>query len=140
MSKTPFAHAPGFYTFAPQQTAEIANAARQQALPALSASLAACPTLPQALRHLGEALAFPDWYGSNLDALYDCLCDPDWQPGNSLVLMLLGTAHLSLSDPKGFASLSEVLQAAAETRCDNGQRCWLLLDSPVTGIQSLPEA
>lgn len=24
-------------------------------------------------RVLAEAMAFPDWYGSNLDALYDCL-------------------------------------------------------------------
>lgn len=24
---------------------------------------------------LAEALEFPDWYGSNLDALYDCLTD-----------------------------------------------------------------
>lgn len=24
---------------------------------------------------LAEALSFPDWYGRNLDALYDCLTD-----------------------------------------------------------------
>lgn len=26
---------------------------------------------------LAEALDFPDWYGGNLDALYDCLTDLD---------------------------------------------------------------
>lgn len=26
-------------------------------------------------RLFGEALCFPDWYGNNLDALYDCLTD-----------------------------------------------------------------
>lgn len=26
---------------------------------------------------LAEALSFPDWYGKNLDALYDCLTDLD---------------------------------------------------------------
>ena len=26
---------------------------------------------------LAEVLDFPDWYGSNLDALYDCLTDLD---------------------------------------------------------------
>lgn len=26
---------------------------------------------------LADALAFPDWYGNNLDALYDCLTDLD---------------------------------------------------------------
>ncbi len=33
-------------------------------------------TEPQQLhRALAEALNFPDWYGMNLDALYDCLTD-----------------------------------------------------------------
>lgn len=26
---------------------------------------------------LADALSFPDWYGNNLDALYDCLTDLD---------------------------------------------------------------
>ena len=25
-------------------------------------------------QHLAQTLSFPDWYGGNLDALYDCLC------------------------------------------------------------------
>ena len=31
-----------------------------------------------AMDHLTEALSLPDWWGRNLDALYDCLtdCDP----------------------------------------------------------------
>lgn len=30
---------------------------------------------PQELhRAIAGALSFPDWYGHNLDALYDCLC------------------------------------------------------------------
>lgn len=33
-------------------------------------------TTPQALHEaLAEALHFPQWYGHNLDALYDCLTD-----------------------------------------------------------------
>ncbi len=27
--------------------------------------------------YLSEALNFPDYYGKNLDALYDCLCEID---------------------------------------------------------------
>ncbi len=49
---------------------------------------------------LAEALDFPDWYGANLDALYDCLQDlddpvhlhltdwdslPDWREGFAAV-------------------------------------------------------
>lgn len=28
-------------------------------------------------KYIKEALDFPDYYGENLDALYDCLCDLD---------------------------------------------------------------
>jgi hypothetical protein len=35
------------------------------------------------LRQLGKSLHFPDWYGANFDALFDCLCDPDWQPARA---------------------------------------------------------
>ena len=36
-----------------------------------------CENLSPAQLHgkIGEALAFPSWYGANLDALYDCLTD-----------------------------------------------------------------
>ncbi len=34
-----------------------------------------CPSSPALHRALAEALSFPDWYGHNLDALYDCLTD-----------------------------------------------------------------
>lgn len=49
---------------------------------------------------LAKALGFPDWYGGNLDALYDCLTDldqpvhlhltgwetlPDWRDGFAAV-------------------------------------------------------
>ena len=37
-----------------------------------------------AMDHLTEALSLPDWWGRNLDALYDCLTD--CEPPRRLVL------------------------------------------------------
>ena len=37
-----------------------------------------------AMGHLTEALSLPDWWGRNLDALYDCLTD--CEPPRRLVL------------------------------------------------------
>ena len=34
-------------------------------------------TKQQLHKALAEVLSFPDWYGNNLDALYDCLRDLD---------------------------------------------------------------
>ena len=36
---------------------------------------AQAPTVPYTADELAEQLDFPDWYGGNLDALYDCLTD-----------------------------------------------------------------
>lgn len=43
------------------------------------------------LKAIGRAFAFPDWYGANLDALYDCLTDlPErGEPGWVVVLARL---------------------------------------------------
>ena len=38
---------------------------------------AAFTTKQQLHAALKEALSFPDWYGNNLDALYDCLTEVD---------------------------------------------------------------
>jgi RNAse (barnase) inhibitor barstar len=92
------------------------------------------------LKQLGDALDFPDWYGANFDALHDCLTDPDFVPGKGLVLFLTGTASLHKGDPDGFASLIEVFQAVAGELGQRGIPFWVMLDSPATGIATLPEA
>ena len=92
------------------------------------------------LKQLGEALNFPDWYGANFDALHDCLTDPDWIAGKGFALFLTGTAGLHKSDPDGFATLIEVLQAVAGELGMSGTPFWALLDSPARGIPLLPEA
>ena len=70
------------------------------------------------LRPLGEALDFPDWYGANLDALFDCLSDPDWLE-NGGVVRLYGLTPLSENDPEGWAELLDVLQSACAARADD---------------------
>lgn len=34
-----------------------------------------CVDKPSVLKAIGRAFALPEWYGANLDALYDCLTD-----------------------------------------------------------------
>ena len=37
-----------------------------------------CITKNEALAEIGRAFNFPEYYGENLDALYDCLTDLSW--------------------------------------------------------------
>ena len=59
---------------------------------------------------LSEQLAFPDWYGSNLDALHDCLTDLS----EETVIAVLHGESLSEVLGIGYVRLCRVLSDAAE--------------------------
>lgn len=92
------------------------------------------------LVRIGSLLQFPDWYGANFDALFDCLTDPDCLPTEGVVLLLSGTAHLHQADPEGFTTLIEILQAAAAECRRHGTPLWTLVDRPGHGVAKLPAA
>lgn len=58
---------------------------------------------------LAEALDFPEWYGNNLDALYDCLTDLE----NAVHLRLVGWEQL----PE-WRTAFEAVMNDAENDCD----------------------
>jgi hypothetical protein len=62
-----------------------------------------------AVAAVARALAFPEWFGGNWDALEDSLSDLSWRPAKGHVLLLEGAAP---GDATGI--LVDVLRAAAE--------------------------
>lgn len=81
------------------------------------------------LRPLGEAFDFPEWYGANLDALLDCLADPDWLDSGG-TLRLYGLSSLVQNDPEGWADLLDVFQSACSAREEDGSApLTILLDA-----------
>lgn len=106
----------------------------------LTVNLDGLKTLRGALRRLGAQLEFPDWYGGNLDALNDCLSDPDWLGVQGKVVLIRGLAALQKADPEGCATLLEVFLAAADDCRGSGSPLWILLDHPAKGIARLPSA
>lgn len=87
---------------------------------------------------LGRTLRFPDWYGANLDALYDCLTDPDWHPASGQVLLISGLNGLQSADPDGYSLLIEVFRSATEACRDTESPLWILLDTPADDLPTLP--
>ena len=60
-------------------------------------------------RALAEGLALPAWYGGNLDALYDCLCDL----GETLLRVEQAEALRAALGPYGEAFFRVLRDAAA---------------------------
>lgn len=114
------------------------HAGREHFEPGSSATfqcdMAGLKTLRGVLRRLGNTLDFPDWYGGNLDALVDCLCDPELASGRSPTIAIAGLATLQANEPGGFSSLLTALGAAIDERAATGRPLTVLLDVAAPGL------
>jgi RNAse (barnase) inhibitor barstar len=73
------------------------------------------------LRAIGRALAFPEWYGGNLDALYDCLTDlPERRPAPGYVIVLEKLPYTEQFGVEQRDALLDVFRDAAEACADRG--------------------
>ncbi|NIH84666.1 barstar family protein [Amycolatopsis granulosa] len=75
-----------------------------------------------ALDAIASALSFPDWFGRNLDALYDCLTDLSWLPYGEHVLVWEGSDLLKQADPKAYLAIRGVLSDAERALAPGGDR------------------
>ena len=64
------------------------------------------------LKSVSEALVFPDYFGSNWDALEECLADLSWHDG-AITLLIEDAATPEEKAPKEWGELIDVLAHAA---------------------------
>lgn len=69
--------------------------------------------VPGFIKALRRDLQFPDWFGGNLDAVYDCLTDFSWHPAPGYVITLAASGPLR-ANPTSFAAFNEILSCAVE--------------------------
>lgn len=129
----------GLYHLPAERLPQLAEQVARAKLLLLTADLGTRHGLGEALRELGRALCFPDWYGANLDALNDCLSDPEWHSKRALVIRIDGLDALQKNEPRAFRSLLEVLADAAHYRSAEHAPLWILLTTPASGLALLPE-
>jgi RNAse (barnase) inhibitor barstar len=79
---------------------------------------------------LAKTLSFPDWFGHNLDALYDCLTDLSWLPTGEHVLIWTHSEVLAKADPSGYRAIREVLDDAVESATDPDRKLSVVLAKP----------
>lgn len=103
----------------------LREAARARGLVGAEIDLAAASSTEAALREIGRALAFPDWYGENFDALNDCL--GEFAVASGAVVLLRGIEQFDAADPEGAATLLEVLEAVSADRAGDSSPLWFFL-------------
>lgn len=127
----------------PQGTAEsLVAEARDAGFVHVRVNGSACHNLRALLRALGEQAAFPEWYGGNLDALHDCLIDPEWHPGQmrakGYLLILSGLEELARKHPEDLQRLLEVFRSAAVVRRNDGVPFWLFAEGAGNTLATPP--
>ena len=85
------------------------------------------------LRNIAAALAFPDWFGHNWDALEDCLTDLSWREAPGYVLLF---EEPQPGDDLGI--LTDILRSSAEWWAGRGKPFFAVLVDPERALP-LPE-
>jgi len=66
------------------------------------------------LNAVSGALAFPDYFGHNWDAFYDCLVELEHGKGEGLLVLLRDASGFARAEPDEFAAAVDALQDAAD--------------------------
>ena len=63
-------------------------------------------------QEIAHVLSFPDYFGRNWDAVYDCLTDLTWLPATGYVLILDGFEQFATDEPEQWDIGLKVLREA----------------------------
>jgi RNAse (barnase) inhibitor barstar len=114
---------------------EIVDAARGTRLDLAHVDLGGAQDKQALLERLAVALALPEWFGGNWDALEDCLTDLSWRAGAGHVILFKDQGALAADD---LGVLLEVLAAAAEHWAGRGLPFFAVFIDPGHAL-ALPE-
>ncbi len=101
---------------------------RQRQLPVLAINLTGCRDKADFLRRTAAALAFPDWFGHNWDALADCLTDMSWLPADGYLVVLERAMDFCAADAAQFNIALDVFRHAASDQTARPVRLNVLVD------------
>ncbi len=105
----------------PEAVAALLRLAASLGLDAVRIDLAGCCDKQEFLARTAEALGFPDWFGANWDALFDCLADLSWRPAAGYVLILEHAEDMRRHAPEALDTALAVLGDAANAWRDRGR-------------------
>lgn len=66
-------------------------------------------------RRLSQAMKFPDYFGSNWDALEECLNDLEWLPAKGYIIQLKNADTFMKSCPSDFEVFTQIVESASSS-------------------------
>ena len=115
------------------RTDEILDALRGSSLRAARIDFTGADGKAGRMARIAQALAFPDWFGGNWDALEDCLSDLSWSDAAGHVL-LFENADVLPADERGI--LLDILASAASSWAERKRPFFAVF---LNGAADLPE-
>ena len=122
----------------PGKPTPIAEAAEATGFAVFRIDLGNAKAKEDMLTAIAKAMAFPDWFGHNLDALADCLCDLSWRPAEGYVVLLEHCDPIHGLAEDDFVSALDIFGQAADEWREQGIPFWCLVDMQADGIAWLP--
>jgi hypothetical protein len=105
----------------------ILEVVRGSGLDVVPVSLAGADSKEALLASIARALAFPQWFGGNWDALEDCLSDLSWREAQGRVLIWRDFGGVPRDD---LGVLVDVLASAAEFWAEQGKLFFAVFIDP----------
>jgi RNAse (barnase) inhibitor barstar len=105
----------------------LATAAAATRLAFRSASLKDVASKAQLMDVLAKALALPEHFGDNWDALADCLEDDDWIGSHGAVVAISHSAAFRKAHAADWTTLEDILGEAADYWRERHKRFWVFV-------------
>lgn len=117
----------------------LVMAAEQNGFNVFRIDLAAANNKHALLELIGKAMAFPEWFGHNWDALLDCLADLGWRPAEGHLVILEHCDRIHGMAEGDFVQALQIFAAAANEWRDQGIPFWCFVDMQADGINWLSD-
>jgi len=129
----------GVYHMPGDGEAGLIAAAEQSAFFVFRVDLAKARNKDELLEAIGKAMAFPEWFGHNWDALLDCLADLGWRPAEGYVVILEHCDGIHGRAEADFVQTLQVFESAANEWREQGIAFWCFVDMQADGLNWLTD-
>lgn len=127
----------GAYFVDARDTHAMAEAGAALGFAVVRIDLSGCRDKADLLMRAAAALAFPDWFGHNWDALADALEDLSWLPAAGYLLLLEHAQNWQAQAGDDPATLLDILNESSALWAEQRKPFWALFPMPAERLDAM---